>query len=66
MEVDENGAARKKPSTSSDSQKKATKKNVASILGMEGQVTPRSIAYAAVLVSLSALRDPPFPHCCFI
>ncbi len=33
--------------------KKATKRNVATILGMEGRVThPRSIAYAAVLVSL--------------
>ena len=36
---DEHGSARKKQRLSSD------------ILGMDGQVTPRSIAYAAVLVS---------------
>ena len=46
---DENGSARKKQRTST-SQRKATKCNVANILGMNGQVTPRSIAYAAVLV----------------
>ena len=51
VDADENGAARKKQRTASNSQKKATKRNVATILGMDGQVTPRSIAYAAVLVS---------------
>ena len=52
IDADENGAARKKQRTASNSQKKATKRNVATILGMEGRVTPRSIAYAAVLVGL--------------
>ena len=46
---DENGAARKLQRTT-NSQRKATKCNVANILGMDGRVTPRSIAYAAVLV----------------
>ena len=46
---DENGAARKQQRTT-NSQRKATKCNVANILGMDGRVTPRSIAYAAVLV----------------
>ena len=53
VEEDENGATRKKQRTASNSRKKATKSNVASILGMEGRVTPRSIAYAAVLVDSS-------------
>ena len=48
-EEDENGTARKKQQTSA-SQRKATKCNVANLIGMDGQVTPRSIAYAAVLV----------------
>jgi len=33
------------------SQKKATKSNVTTILNMDGRITGRSIAYAAVLVS---------------
>ncbi|KJA13399.1 hypothetical protein HYPSUDRAFT_151639 [Hypholoma sublateritium FD-334 SS-4] len=49
---DENGAARKQQ-RSSNSQKKATKCNVANILGMDGRVTPRSIAYAAVLLAFN-------------
>ncbi len=49
---DENGAARKQQRTT-NSQRKATKCNVANILGMDGRVTPRSIAYAAVLVCQS-------------
>ena len=49
---DENGAARKQQRTTTNSQRKATKCNVANLLGMDGQVTPRSIAYAAVLVCL--------------
>ena len=48
---DENGATRKQQHVT-NSQRKATKCNVANILGMDGQVTPRSIAYAAVLVCL--------------
>ena len=48
---DENGDARKQQRLT-NSQRKATKCNVANILGMDGRVTPRSIAYAAVLVSL--------------
>ena len=50
IDKDENGAARKKPRLASNPRKKATKSNVASLLGMDGRVTPRSIAYAAVLV----------------
>ena len=46
---DENGAARKQQ-RQTNSQKKATKCNVANLLGMDGRVTPRSVAYAAVLV----------------
>jgi len=42
------GPSRKKQKTSS--QKKATKSNVATLLHMEGRVTPRAIAYAATLV----------------
>ena len=47
---DENGATRKQQHVT-NSQRKATKCNVANILGMDSRVTPRSIAYAAVLVS---------------
>ncbi|KAF9470887.1 hypothetical protein BDN70DRAFT_901767 [Pholiota conissans] len=50
---DENGAVRKKTRLNIESQKKATKSNVATILGMEGRVTPRSIAYAAVLLAFN-------------
>lgn len=52
---DENddGPARKKHK--SGRQKNATKSNVASLLNMDGKVTGRSIAYAAVMVRL------PFP-----
>jgi hypothetical protein len=42
------GPARKKQRTAG--QKKATKSNVASLLNMDGKVSGRSIAYAAVLV----------------
>ncbi|KJA27917.1 hypothetical protein HYPSUDRAFT_197489 [Hypholoma sublateritium FD-334 SS-4] len=49
---DENGAARKQQRVT-NSQKKATKSNVANILGMDGRVTPRSIAYAAVLLAFN-------------
>ena len=52
VDEDENGAARKKPRLPSGSRKKATKCNVATILGMDSRVTPRSIAYSAVLVCL--------------
>lgn len=62
VDADENGAARKKQRTASNSQKKATKRNVATILGMEGQVTSRSIAYAAVLVCLSIDTLPKLFH----
>ncbi|KAF8179434.1 hypothetical protein BJ912DRAFT_855623 [Pholiota molesta] len=48
---DEGGQARKQRRTSS--QKKATKSNVATLLHMEGRVTPRSIAYAAVLLAFN-------------
>ncbi|KAF8195032.1 hypothetical protein BJ912DRAFT_1056910 [Pholiota molesta] len=48
---DENGQARKRRRTSS--QKKATKSNVATLLHMESKVTPRSIAYAAVLLAFN-------------
>ncbi|KAF9045028.1 hypothetical protein BJ165DRAFT_1527958 [Panaeolus papilionaceus] len=44
----EDGPSRKKVKTSSS--KKATKSNVATILRMSGRVTPRSIAYAAVML----------------
>jgi len=47
-EETEDGPCRKKQKTAS--QKKATKSNVATLLRMEGKVTPRTIAYAAVLV----------------
>ena len=43
------GPVRKKQRTAA--QKKATKSNVASLLNMDGKVSGRSIAYAAVLVS---------------
>lgn len=67
VEADENGAARKKQRVASDSQKKATKSNVATILGMEGRVTPRSIAYAAVLVRplILSIYTLPSSHHCF-
>lgn len=42
------GPARKKQRTAG--QKKATKSNVASLLNMDGKVSGRSIAYAAVLL----------------
>jgi hypothetical protein len=42
------GPVRKKQRTAG--QKKATKSNVASLLNMDGKVSGRSIAYAAVLV----------------
>ena len=42
------GPARKKQRM--PGQKKATKSNVASLLNMDGKVSGRSIAYAAVLV----------------
>ncbi|KAF9056174.1 hypothetical protein BJ165DRAFT_1522119 [Panaeolus papilionaceus] len=48
----ENGPVRKK-SRASASQKKATKANVANLLHMNGIVTSRSIAYAAVLLAFS-------------
>ena len=44
----DDGPTRKKQKTAS--QKKATKSTVASLLHMEGKVTPRAIAYAATLV----------------
>ncbi|KAF9533408.1 hypothetical protein CPB83DRAFT_782959 [Crepidotus variabilis] len=47
-EPEDDVPARKKRKTSS--QKKATKTNVAGLLRMEGKVTPRAIAYAAVLL----------------
>ncbi|KAF9470595.1 hypothetical protein BDN70DRAFT_982771 [Pholiota conissans] len=53
VDEDEDGSARKKQRLNSDSQKKATKCNVASIIGMDGRVTPRSIAYAAVLLAFN-------------
>ncbi|KJA23242.1 hypothetical protein HYPSUDRAFT_137971, partial [Hypholoma sublateritium FD-334 SS-4] len=53
VEADENGSARKKRRVASDSQKTVTKSNVSTIIGMEGQVSPRSIAYAAVMVSFN-------------
>jgi hypothetical protein len=45
----EDGPCRKKQKNTTH--KKATKSNVATLLRMEGKVTPRTIAYAAVLVS---------------
>ncbi|KJA24322.1 hypothetical protein HYPSUDRAFT_200549 [Hypholoma sublateritium FD-334 SS-4] len=39
--------------TEHQARKKATKSCVATILGMEGRVTPRSIAYAAVLLAFN-------------
>ncbi|KAF9042127.1 hypothetical protein BJ165DRAFT_1405840 [Panaeolus papilionaceus] len=51
-EETEDGPVRKK-GKSSASQKKATKANVANILHMNGTVTPRSIAYAAVLLAFN-------------
>lgn len=45
----DDGPSRKKDNT--DGQKKATKSNVATLLHMEDKVTPRSIAYAATIVS---------------
>jgi hypothetical protein len=50
----EEGLSRKKQKSAS--QKKATKTNVATLLHMEGRVTPRAIAYAATLVG-SFLSD---------
>ena len=47
------GPTRKKQKTAS--QKKATKSTVASLLHMEGRVTPRAIAYAATLVMSSII-----------
>lgn len=47
----EEGPSRKKQQSAS--QRKATKTNVATLLHMEGRVTPRAIAYAATLVSSS-------------
>jgi len=44
----EEGPSRKKQKTTS--QKKAMKMNVATLLHMDGKVTPRAIAYAATLV----------------
>ncbi len=44
------GLVRKKQKT--DGQKKATKNNVATLLSMDGKVTPRSIAYTAVIVGM--------------
>jgi hypothetical protein len=44
----EEGPHRKIPKTAS--QKKATKMNIATLLHMDGKVTPRAIAYAATLV----------------
>lgn len=55
METDD-GPSRKQHKT--DGQKKATKSSVATLLRMENKVTPRSIAYAATLVSM--LPFPPF------
>ncbi|KAF9046647.1 hypothetical protein BJ165DRAFT_1527721 [Panaeolus papilionaceus] len=51
-EETEDGPVKKKGKTSA-SQKKATKSNVATILHMNGVVTPRSIAYAAVLLAFN-------------
>ncbi|KAF9054747.1 hypothetical protein BJ165DRAFT_1399912 [Panaeolus papilionaceus] len=48
----EDGPVRKK-NRQSTSQKKATKANVANLLHMNGIVTPRSIAYAAILLAFS-------------
>lgn len=45
----EEGPSRKKGNVSA-SRKKATKANIANILHMNGTVTPRSIAYVAVMV----------------
>ncbi|KAF9051312.1 hypothetical protein BJ165DRAFT_1524262 [Panaeolus papilionaceus] len=50
-EETEDGPVRKKGKTSS--QKKATKSNVANLLHMNNTVTPRSIAYAAVLLAFN-------------
>jgi hypothetical protein len=47
----EEGPTRKKQKPAS--QKKATKTNVATLLHMEGKVTPRAIAYTATLVWFS-------------
>jgi hypothetical protein len=47
----EEGPSRKKQKTASH--KKATKMNVATLLRMDGKVTPRAIAYAATLVCYS-------------
>ena len=47
----EEGPSRRKQKSAS--QKKATKTNVATLLHMEGRVTPRAIAYAATLVCSS-------------
>ncbi len=52
----EEGLSRKKQK--SVSQRKATKTNVATLLHMEGRVTPRAIAYAATLVGSSTLDLP--------
>lgn len=59
-EETEDGPSRKKQKVTS--QKKATKSNVATLLRMEGKVTPRSIAYAAVLVceEFFLFQFPPF------
>lgn len=55
-EENDDGPVRKKHK--SGRQKNATKSNVASLLNMDGKVTGRSIAYAAVLVRLSSFaRD---------
>ena len=55
-EESEEGPSRKKQTTAS--QKKATKTNVATLLHMDGRVTPRSVAYAATLVC-SFISDVP-------
>ncbi|KAF9031049.1 hypothetical protein BJ165DRAFT_1535541 [Panaeolus papilionaceus] len=47
----EDGPSRKKVKMSAS--KKATKSNVATILHMSGRVTPRSIAYAAVMLAFN-------------
>jgi len=54
VEESEQGPSRKKQQTAS--QKKATKSNVATLLRMDGRVTPRSIAYAATLVRSFSAR----------
>lgn len=56
---DDNPILPKKPRLNDhQAHKKATKHCVALILGMDGKVTPRSIAYAAVMVCFETSLKP--------